>query len=140
MTSFPSKSACVFCSPCNTRNFGATPRARKSFNASETNCIGFCFVVCVPVSLITLSSSRPNLCTSQRSLCLCVIVFFPSAPSLHPIGIEQNFSGQSALQFRKRTFKSFKRRSLSKQRLQIQPPRFEQRRHLHPSPIHPPPI
>ena len=39
----------------STRNFGATPRARKSFSASDTNCIGLNFVVCVPVSDIPVT-------------------------------------------------------------------------------------
>src|ERR1700733_9372522 len=30
------------------------PFARKSFSASETNCIGFCFVLCAAVSLISV--------------------------------------------------------------------------------------
>src|SRR5580700_1742027 len=102
MTSFPSKSACVFCSPCNTRSFGATPFARKSFSASETNCNGFCFVLCTAVSLIAFLflPSHP-ISAPLRYLFLSLF----SSSLLQPIRIKQDLPRQPFLQFRKRSLK-----------------------------------
>src|SRR5712672_273580 len=60
--------------------------------------------------------------------------------TLHPIRIHQNLPRQSALQQRKRILEFLHRRALAKQRLQVQPPRLQQRRHLHPRLIHPTPV
>src|SRR5579859_5853382 len=56
------------------------------------------------------------------------------------VGIQENLSGQSALQFRKSRFEFFQPDAFVKQWIQIQPPRLQQRRHLLPRFVHAPPI
>src|SRR2546422_4700022 len=146
MTSHPSKMQTGFCSPSSTRSLGATPLARSSFSSSATYCKGFCFVAIVAVSDMVALLAWTRLGGKN---------YFASAGGFeqnnskaktairlarHSIRVQQNLSRQAALQQREGILKLVQRRPLAKQRLQIQPPRFQQRSHLHPGFIHPPPV
>src|SRR5216683_1497469 len=69
MTSLPSNVQTAFCSPCKTRNFGATPFSRNSFNCSLTYCSGFCLIICVPCSdigYLLFLCTHGNNCHPER--------------------------------------------------------------------------
>src|SRR5882724_8376536 len=132
-----------FCSPSSTRSFGATPFARKSFNVSVTYPNGFCLITCVPDSLMSLLPTLSELCVSSSAPSALSLAFLFSNFHflfLQSIRMNQNLPRQPILQFAERILKFVQRNLLSKQRLQIQPPGLQQRRHLHPGLIHPPPI
>src|SRR6266581_3435830 len=57
-----------------------------------------------------------------------------------PVGIQQNLAWQSFLQLREGALEFRECRTLSEKRLQIQPPGLQQRGHLHPRFVHPPPV